>query len=395
MKLLSTKTALGNFFAEPPLGWAQLRHQKLRLLVALAGIAFADILIFMQLGFKALLLDGSTLVHQNLRGDLVLVSKRTKSLLEGQAFSRRHLYQAAAVEGVASASPLYFSFGGWVNPWKKEVNNIAVIAFDPARPVLNLPDVNRQINQIQLPNVILFDSQSQPDLGPVAESFTQGKSITTEISGHRIKVGGIFSLGSSIFTRGHAITSDWNYLRLFGAHSIDKIHVGVLVLKPGANAQTVINQMQSSLPTDVKVITRQQFIDAEMAYWSADPAGVIFNFGAIMGFIVGVVIVYQILYSDVNNHLAEYATLKAMGYTDMSLLIVVFQEAVILAVLGFIPGFGCSIGMYGLLGNLTRIPILMRFDVALQVFVMTVLMCLISAAVAMRRLQSADPADVF
>jgi putative ABC transport system permease protein len=395
MKLLNAKTLLGDLFVDPPLGWAQLRHQKLRLIVALAGIAFADILIFMQLGFKALLLDGSTLVHKNLRGDLVLVSQRTKSLLEGQAFSRRHLYQAAAVEGVASASPLYFSFGGWVNPWKKEVNNIAVIAFDPAQPVFNLPDVNQQLNQIKLQNVVLFDSKSQPDLGPVAESFTQGQNITTEISGHRVKVGGIFTLGSSIFTRGHVVTSDWNYLRLFGADSIDKIHVGVLTLKPGADAQNVIKNIQTSLPSDIKAITRQEFIDQEQAYWAADPAGVIFNFGTIMGFIVGVVIVYQILYSDVNNHLSEYATLKAMGYTDMSLLVVVFQEAIILALLGFIPGFACSIGMYGLLGNLTRIPILMRLDVALQVFTITVVMCLVSAGVAMRRLQSADPADVF
>jgi putative ABC transport system permease protein len=395
MKLLNAKTLLGDLFVDPPLGWAQLRHQKLRLIVALAGIAFADILIFMQLGFKALLLDGSTLVHKNLRGDLVLVSQRTKSLLEGQAFSRRHLYQAAAVEGVASASPLYFSFGGWVNPWKKEVNNIAVIAFDPAQPVFNLPDVNQQLNQIKLQNVVLFDSKSQPDLGPVAESFTQGQNITTEISGHRVKVGGIFTLGSSIFTRGHVVTSDWNYLRLFGADSIDKIHVGVLTLKPGADAQNVIKNIQTSLPSDIKAITRQEFIDQEQAYWAADPAGVIFNFGTIMGFIVGVVIVYQILYSDVNNHLSEYATLKAMGYTDMSLLVVVFQEAIILALLGFIPGFACSIGMYGLLGNLTRIPILMRLDVALHVFTITVVMCLVSAGVAMRRLQSADPADVF
>ncbi|RUR85871.1 ABC transporter permease DevC [Chlorogloeopsis fritschii PCC 9212] len=395
MKLLNAKTLLGNLFVDPPLGWAQLRHQKLRLIVALAGIAFADILIFMQLGFKALLLDGSTLVHKNLRGDLVLVSQRTKSLLEGQAFSRRHLYQAAAVEGVASASPLYFSFGGWVNPWKKEVNNIAVIAFDPAQPVFNLPDINQQLNQIKLQNVVLFDSKSQPDLGPIAESFTQGQNITTEISGRRVKVGGIFTLGSSIFTRGHVVTSDWNYLRLFGADSIDKIHVGVLTLKPGADTQNVIKNIQIRLPSDIKAITRQEFIDQEQAYWAADPAGVIFNFGTIMGFIVGVVIVYQILYSDVNNHLSEYATLKAMGYTDMSLLVVVFQEAIILALLGFIPGFACSIGMYGLLGNLTRIPILMRLDVALQVFTITVVMCLVSAGVAMRRLQSADPADVF
>ena len=114
-----------------------------------------------------------------------------------------------------------------------------------------------------------------------------------------------------------------------------------------------------------------------------------------MGFIVGVVVVNQVLYSDVNDHLAEYATLKAMGYGDQKLLMVVFQEGVLLAVLGFIPGFGVSIGMYGLLGNLTRIPVAMTLGVAVQVLTATLCMCLISAAVSIRKLQSADPADVF
>jgi putative ABC transport system permease protein len=396
MKLPAFKTLLGNLSQEPPLGWAQLFHQKIRLLVALSGIAFADILIFMQLGFKAMLFDGATLVHNYIQGDLILISNRTKTLLEGQTFSRRHLYQAAAVEGVASASPFYYSLVGWVNPWKKEVTQVAVIAFDPARPVLDLPTINQQLEQIKLPNVVLFDSQSQPATGPVVESFTQGKTVFTEISGRRIRVGGIFTLGSSMFVKGHIVTSDWNFQRIFGSDSFDKIHVGVLTLKPGVDPQTVIKNIQARLPNDVRVLTHKGFKEHELAFWSSEhPAGTIFNFGATMGFIVGIVIVYQVLYSDVNDHLPEYATLKAMGYSDTSLLGVVLQEGIILAVLGFIPGAGCSVGMYALLGNLTRIPLAMRVDVASQVFIMTVIMCLISAAVAMRKLHSADPADVF
>ncbi|MBD0304322.1 MAG: FtsX-like permease family protein [Tolypothrix sp. T3-bin4] len=395
MKLPSVKSLLGNLSQEPPLGWAQLSHQKIRLLVAMTGIAFADILIFMNLGFTAILFEGSVLIHERIKGDLVLISRRTQTLVEGQSFSRRHLYQAAAVEGVASANPLYHSFAPWVNPWDKKVTMVAVTAFNPTQPVLDLPEVNRQLEQIKLPNVLLFDSKSQPGLGPIAESFAQGKTITTEMSGHRVRVGGIFTLGSHMFLNGHVITSDWNYLRLFGSDSLENLHVGVLTLKPGADPQTVIKNIQARLPNDVKVITRQDFINTEIGYWSGHIAGIMFNFGTIMGFIVGVVIVYQILYSDVNDHLPEYATLKAMGYSDISLLSVVFQEGILLAVLGFLPGFGISIGMYALLGNLTRIPLVMRPDVALQVFTITAVMCLISAAVAMRKLQSADPADVF
>lgn len=390
------KTLLRRWFHEPPLGWAQLSHQKVRLLVALSGIAFADILIFMQLGFKNLLYDGATLVHRNLQGDLILISNRTDFLGDGQTFSRRYLYQAAAVEGIDSASPLYYSWATWVNPWDKEVTEVAVIAFDPVRPILNLSEVNQQLETIKLSNIVLFDRKSQPTTGPVAESFTQGETITTEVSGHRVKVGGIFTLGSSFFLKGHLITSDWNYIRLFGSDSLDGIAVGVLTLDPEADPQPVLARLQARLPEEVQIMTRQDYVDYEIAFWSSQhPAGTIFNFGAIMGFIVGVVVVNQVLYSDVNDHLAEYATLKAMGYSDRRLLSVVFQESILLAILGFMPGFGFSIGMYRLLGSLTRIPLVMTLEVALQVFTVTLLMCLISAAIAMRKLQSADPADVF
>jgi putative ABC transport system permease protein len=396
MRLPLLKNLLNKLSQEPPIGWAQLSHYKIRLLIAISGIAFADILIFMMLGFKSMLFEGSTLVHEHLNGDLVLVSKRTKTLFEVQGFARAHLYQAGDVEGVAAVSPLYYSFGTWVNPWKREIAHVAVIAFDPVRPVLDLPELNQQLEKIKLPNVVLFDRKSQPTAGHVVESFNRKETVTTEFSGRRIKVGGIFTLGSTMFINGHVVTSDQNYLRLFGRNSLDQVHVGVLKLKPGANPQIVVRNLQARLPSDVRVLNLQEFKESEIAFWANEhPAGTIFNFGAIMGFIVGVVIVYQILYTDVSDHLAEYATLKAIGYSDMSLLGVVFQEGIILALIGFIPGYSASIGMYVLLGKLTRIPLAMQASVASQVLIATVVMCLISAAIAMRKLRSADPADIF
>ncbi|OKH23802.1 ABC transporter [Hydrococcus rivularis NIES-593] len=395
MKLQSLKNLLTQVSKEPLLGWAQLAHQKVRSCVAMAGIAFADILIFTQLGFNASLFNGVTRVHEHLKGDLFLQSNRAEFLADGQTFSRNQLYQANAVEGVKSASPFYYAYGKWVNPWDKKIVNVAIMAFNPARPVMDLPEVNQQLEKLKLPDTVLFDSQSQPDFGPVAETLAKGETVTTELSDRRVKVDGIFALGSTLFTEGHIVTSDWNYLRLFGEDSIDKVSVGIINLEPGADLQTVQRAIDARLPDDVKVMNREEFLQSEKAYWDKHPAGVIFNFGVAMGFIVGVVIVYQVLYSDVNDHLAEYATLKAMGYSDRQLLAVVFQEGTILAVLGFVPGFASSIGIYSLLGSLTRIPIAMGGVVASQVFALTILMCLISAAIAMRKLQSADPADVF
>ena len=393
---MTLKTLLKKFNKEPPLGWAQLNHKKVRLLVALIAIAFADIMIFTMLGFKMAFYDGFSKLHKQLRGDLFLVSNRAEFLADSQTFSRRHLYQAAAVEGVASASPLYLSSGAWVNPWQQKITDVVVIAFDPARPVIDLPEVNQSIEQIKLADRVLFDRLSHPNLGSVPESFTQGKTIRTEISGRRIIVGGIFTLGRTIFIDGHIITSDWNYLRLFGADSIDQLKVGILTLEPGADLELVKSNIQTHLPQDVEVMTHQELIKSEADHWAENPGGTMFDFSVLMGFIIGVVIVYQVLYADVNDHLKEYATLKAMGYSDRNLLgVVVFQEAIILAVLGFIPGFTGSIGIYALLAHLTGIPVSMGVRLVLQVFIITVLMCLISGAIAMRQLQSADPADVF
>ncbi|MGK7948794.1 MAG: ABC transporter permease DevC [Xenococcaceae cyanobacterium] len=393
---MSLKTLLKKFTKEPPLGWAQLSHQKVRLLVALSGIAFADILIFMQLGFYNSLFGGVTRIHEHLNGDLYLVSSRAKFLDDGQTFDRRHLYQADAVEGVTSASPFYYSHAGWVNPWDKKVTNVAILAFDPAHPVLNLPDVNRQLEQIKLADQVLVDRLARPDLGAIAEAIDRGETVTTEISERRISVSGMFTLGSTLFVEGYLITSDWNYLRLYGADSIDKVKVGVLKIESSADTEAVKQRVRASLPNMVTVMTHEEFIAAEKEFWDKNhPAGTIFNFGVAMGFVVGVVIVYQVLFADVNDHLAEYATLKAMGYPDKSLLAVVFQEAIILAVLGFIPGFGFSIGMYGVLEALTQMPLSMQSAVALRVFVLTVIMCSASGAIAIRKLHSADPAEVF
>jgi putative ABC transport system permease protein len=394
MYFLFPKKLVNRFAQEPSLAWSQLSHQKVRLAVGLAGISFANILIFMQVGFRAAMFDGVSRVQEHLKGDLFLVN-RTGQFLGNKTFSKAQLYRANAIEGIASVDPLYYSRTSWVNPKTKELADVNIIAFNPARSVMDLPEINGQLGTIVQQDTILFDSKSLTSLGPVSELFNAGESVNTEVSGRKLWVGGLYSLGSSLFKQGHIVMSDTNYLRVVGQAGADEVHVGIITLEPGTNPAAVVQGLQRLLPQDIKVLNRQEFIALEQDYWAKQPPGIIFNFGTVMGFIVGIVIVYQVLYTDVNDHLPEYATLKAIGYADLQLLGIIFQEALILGVLGFLPGFACSIGMYGLLGSLTRVAIVMRIDVALQVFILTLLMCLISAAIAVRKLQSADPADVF
>ena len=390
-----------------PLGLAQLAHRKTRLLVALTGVAFANILIFTQLGLRAMLLDGVTLVPEHLKGDLFLVSAYAPTLDIG-SFPKIYLYRAHAVSGVQSATALYISAANWVNPedlatiqsdenpgFELFPDSVKVLAFNPIQPALELPGMEANLDRLTAPGTLLFDRLGQEKLGPIPALFQDHGVVSTLMNNRRVAVVGLFSLGSTLFDNGHVVMSDWNFSKWFGPDSLEQVNVGCLMLEPGADIEQVRSHLQAHLPDDVRIMTREEAVAAEQAFHASLPNGKVLNFGAMMGFIVGVILVYQVLYTDVTDHLPEYATLKAIGYSNTSLLTIVIQEAVIIAVLGFIPGYLASIGVYHLLVQLIRVPLTMKRAIAIQVFLLTVIMCLISGAIAMNKLRSADPADVF
>ncbi|MFQ4146416.1 ABC transporter permease DevC [Chlorogloeopsis sp. ULAP02] len=398
-----------NYQIEAPLAWAQLSHQKVRLAVATTGVCFANILMFTQLGLLAMLTEGTTRLHESLGGDLLLVSSFSPSLLFRISFPRAYLYQAAAVEGITDANPIYIGRANWVNPnqingqiqqHKSQEpdffgNEVRIIAFNPAQPSLKLPEVNQQLSKLTAPDAVLFDRLSQSSLGAIPELLRTRPEVTTLMDNRRTFAVGLFSMGSTINDKGNVIMSDWNYAQRFGNNSLNQVRIGVLSLEPGANINTVQAKLRTILPPEVAVLTHKELIQREQQFHASQPEGIILKFGTIVGFVVGVTILYQVLYSDVSDHLSEYATLKAMGYTHTSLLSVVLQEAIILGVMGFIPGFIASVGIYQLLVILTRIPLTMKLSVAIQVFILTVVMCSISGVIATSKLRSADPADVF
>lgn len=384
-------------FKKIPLAWLQLTREKPRLLIALSGIAFADILMFMQLGFREALFNSNVRLQDSLEADIALINPQSDSLLSMEPFSQRRLYQSLGVQGVKSVHPIYLDFTSWKNPQTRKLRNIQVIGINPGDELFALPGVKEKLNKIKLPDVVLFDRGSRPEFGEVATEFNRGKEVTTEVAGRRIKVGGIFELGASFGADGNIITSDRNFLQLFAnKRQRGLIDIGLIKLQPGVDADIVKEQLKTHLAKDVKILTKQEYIDFEKAYWSSStPIGFIFTLGTIIGFIVGTVIVYQILYSEVSDHLPEYATLKAMGYTQKYLLLVVFQEALILAILGYIPGFGFAMFQYAMAKNATLLPIVMTAERAITVVILTIIMCCASGAIAVRKLQAADPADIF
>ena len=331
-----------------PTAWLQLKYEKLRLLIAIGGICFAVVLIFMQLGLQAALFDSAIALHSKLKGDIFLISPRSTALIAMESFSERRLYQA--------------------------------LAFN---------------------EVLLFDEASRPEFGTITSEFKQKGIITTELGdrgpgNRKVSVMGLFKLGTSFGVDGNLITSDLNFLRIFSQRPKGYINLGVIKLKPGYDLEQTLWKMKKFYPYDVKVVSKEEFINSEKKYWnSSTPIGFIFTLGVILGLIVGIIIVYQILYANVSEHLAEYATLKAIGYKHNYLLFVVFQQSLILAILGYIPGFIVTVYMYDVAKKATLLPIGMELIRALFVMILTLSMCFISGAIAVKKLKEADPADIF
>ncbi len=455
-----------------PLAWLQLTYEKSRLLVAIAGITFAVVLIFLQLGFRDALFTSAIRLQSNLVGDLVIISPQSTNLVGMRNFSQRRLYQALGMKEVASVNPVYIGLGSWQIKEDPAGQNrtILVLGANPDAKVFKMPGSIANIDRVKEQDVVLFDRASRTDFGPIVgdcgklelktkfsdEAFGCDHIVTREVSNRKIKVGGLFELGASFAADGTVITSDTNFLRIFDARRSGLINVGLINLRPDASPyKTMLNFILSQpndtvvlprdkLPPDgnriralyqervspdgkvirdedknkviilksdltiddlrktedaaiddTRILTMEGYINFEKDYWQKSTAiGFIFSLGAVMGFIVGIVIVYQILYTDVSDHLAEYATLKAMGYSNWYLAQIVIQEAFVLSILGFIPGFGISFGLYNLTKNATLLPLYI-WDKAIPVMLLTMVMCVISGAISLRKVQSADPAEIF
>lgn len=379
-----------------PLGWLQLRHKPLRLLVALAGISFAVLLILMQIGFRAALFESAVRFHERFRYDIALFSTDSVFIVRPQSFSIRRLYQAGSLQEVVDIVPVYMSPGIWKNPWTNERRGINIVGINPEDDALDAPGFSEHHRKTLRQDTVIFDAASRPEFGPVAAAIANEDPLTTEVNDREVDVVGTFTMGTSFGIDSTIITSDDNWLRLFPDHSRNEIYLGLLKLAEGSDAEAVRDRLRSYLPADVLVMTKPDFVERETAYWdSATPIGYVFFFGAIMGFVVGAIIVYQILFADVSEHLNEYATLRAIGYSNRFVSGIVLQQAVILGVLGFMPGAAVANWLYGRAAAATSLPIYLTTERAVTVFLMTILMCALSGLLAVRKLRRLDPADVF
>ncbi|QEG35247.1 FtsX-like permease family protein [Bythopirellula goksoeyrii] len=420
-----------------PLAWKNLVHNKVRTTIGVAGVSFAVILIFMQLGFLGGIIHTATQIYDALEFDLMLRSPAYLHLTEARSFPRSRVFQAASLPEVEHAQPFYLGLSEWQAPaaakpgpsddsslspesaleaegdWRA----IITMGTDPQDPAFNREDINQEARKLSDATFVLVDVKSKKEYGPAnKEKFSEADiGAETTLGPQRVRIVGLFELGTGMASNGACLTNPAGYIRACPWQTIDDVTFGLLKLKDPEEAESVRQKLldiygipssneQSGLSlapvnqsnTNVEILTRQQALDREEHRWVHEtPLGQIFTLGVWVALFVGVAIVYQVLSTDIANMMGEYATLKAMGYGAKYLTKVVLMQAVLLAVVGYIPSLIISWGLYRLVEHLSGMPMNMTPGIAALVLVLAIVMCVLSGLAALRKLYQADPADLF
>lgn len=373
-----------------PLAWRNVSQSKVRSLIALGGISFAILLIFMQLGFYAAARSSATQVYDACDFDVLVLSTQYVFLARSAQLPRRRLEELRAVEGVESVTPLWLSVGEWRNPETRDPWNMLVIGVEPAQRPFRAESLNNQLPLLTIADNALVDTRSRPQHGRLAPG------VSSELQRHRVRIVGDYAIGAGFVAGATLVTSADTFFRIFEGTSRDQISVGLVKLAPGVSAPTAAAELNKRLSPYAAAFTRSEIAKAEQGFWlNVKPIGIMFTSGVLVAFVAGAVILYQVLASEVQNRLREYATLKALGYGNGYVYGVVLRQALIFSLLGFIPACVFASGLYFLLRTRGMMPVSMEAARVTGVFLLTAMMCLSATFLAIRKLRDADPADLF
>jgi len=411
-----------------PLAWKNITHNKVRTCVALAGVGFAVILIFMQMGFQGAIRKTATQIYDALQFDLMLRSPAYLHLTDARSFPRARLYQASSLPEVERARPFYLGLSEWQAPlhgkrpssddseqdtkdpggqWR----GIIAMGTDPSDPAFKSQDICNKARKLSDPRFAMVDVKSKPEYGPVDKiAFSQQDlNVETALGPSWVRIVDLFELGTGMAANGACLTNPEGYVLACPWQTLDDINFGLIKLDDPAQAEDVQEKLRATfgIPSDsfdprnmtsvdVVVLTRAEVNEAEERRWvDGTPLGKIFRLGVWVALFVGVAIVYQVLSSDIANMMGEYATLKAMGYGNRYLTSVVLQQSILLALVGYFPCLLISWGLYYLVEIKSGMPMFMTWEIAILVLLLTIGMCVVSGLAALRKLFQADPADLF
>jgi putative ABC transport system permease protein len=373
-----------------PLAWRILTYDKRRTALALIGIFMAILLVFVELGFFNAVPRGGLLLYDNMRFDLLLTSDQYEYQAQPGAFPLSQLERVRSSPDVAEATAIYFGFAKWKSGEGDLWPDVFMIGFDPASHIF-LPDsINRQTAVLDRIDTVLVDSSTRPIFGPL------GTDRVVEIDDRKLTIGGQYVLGTGFMGLGVALTNPENFARLFPQRGSEVVNLGAIRLKAGVDPDRVGADLQKLAGAGTRIFTPQELAAHETAYWTTRTSvGIIFGSGLLISLVVGVMIVYQIVSTQIGQQLPQFATLKAIGYRDRSLTATVSAMSLLIVIAGFIPALAAALGLYSLIRQETLLPVMMSEMRILAVFAAALGMAVISALLSVWVLRRADPADVF
>ena len=386
------------FLNDLPLAWLQLKRQPVRYLVAIAGIGFAALLMYMQIGFQSGLLTSATTFYAALDADLVLISPKTVSSASFSQFPQSQLFRANGYDAVESVVPLYVTNISAQKLGGEKPTSLRIIGYDPELKALNVDAINQQASKLKTTGYVLFDTKGNSRTGPVAKAVEENgyQFMTLYNLSQTFRAVGLFGLGSTFAADSNLLTSSSTAIQLANQINFGEISLGLIKVKDKASIPQLQKSLNKLYDGEIQILTKEELISQEQNYWNTSSSfGIVFGFGTFMGVLVGGVMVYQVLYTDVTDHLKEYATLKAVGFSNQFILAIVIQEAILLGISSFIPSTLVSTGMYAFLTSASGINIQMTHQKISLVGALTIGICAASAAIAVNKLRDADPASVF
>jgi putative ABC transport system permease protein len=379
-----------------PIGWLQLRHNRTRLIAALAGVTFANLLIYMQLGFLGALLTGIRLPYASFDADILIQASDANTLQDGSPLPRNRMLEALAIPGVAEATPVYIAKMDWKQP-DGTIRTLDVMGVDPRVASFRVAEIEAARPLLALSNAALIDRGTRNVPPALFTEIDAGRPYRVESGNRSINILGSFRIGGGFGADGVMVVSDQTFLKLFRSRAAGAPNVILVRAERGQNIPELIARLRAVLPeSDTAVRSVDEAVTRDQNFQTTQrPVGIVFGFGVVIGALVGIIIVYQVLASDVADHMREYATFKAIGYRQTFFLGIIFEEAVILAVFGFLPGTALAVGLYAAVKAVAGLPLAMTGGRMVAMLLGTIIMCTLSGAIATRRLARADPAALF
>jgi len=402
-------------FRRTPLSLLNFVSQPARAAVSVLGVAFALLLIFMQLGFRGAVGNTATIVYGKLSGDLVIRSPDYVHLYEPRTIDRSWMNMVASHPDIERVDPFFIMLQRWQNPLRNEVcekappdgsfRTVGMMGLQLDRPVIRLEELTDKLSLLKDPDAMLVDRATRAEYGPEnCEQFSDADiGKVNELGGRMALIAGHFKLGTGLATNGAVLVSDVGFGRRSGLDVQRRASLGLVQVKLGLEPKLVRDNLVAWLKDReprselaIQILTMEEQRLWERKRWLTEtPIGMIFTMGVVLSFVIGAAIVYMVLATDVASRLPEYATLKAMGYSPLFLSQTVLRQAWLLAFSGYIPAFLIALALYTITSSLSGIPTFMTWQRAAGVFGLSLLMCTLAGLLAVRKLLKAEPASLF